>query len=214
MRPLVILLAIGWGNFFLAGGTALAQERTFGRPLQRQPGPARLPDVAAVAETAGGITGAERFLRESRQPGEFVGADQASTRFVGSGAVIETGRVRSAVESLTRNVDLAGQINRPLAPAGANQPYSPLLQLEFSPSSQSADGDSAAPPWMGSEGFERRLDNLLQRTGAQSLSAKVVGQTVYLHGTATHQRHRQLAELLVSFEPGVRRVVNDILVAE
>jgi hypothetical protein len=175
--------------------------------LQRQPGPQRLPDVSAAAETAGGLTGSERFLRESRRPGEFVGADQSNTRFVGSGAIIETGRVRSAVESLPPPPDLAQQINRPYAPAGATQPYAPRIQVAFTPAAAPATNFDSLPS------TETQLALLLARTGNPTLQVSVNQRTALLQGTATDDHQKALAELLVSFQPGISQVVNQIQVA-
>lgn len=224
---ILTLVLVNWGTT-----TAEAQQqRTFGRPLQRQAGPQRLQDVSATAETAGGITGSERFLRESRQPGQFVGADQATTRFVGSGAIIETGRVRSAVESLPPAVDPSRQINRPLAPAAATQPYAPRLQLQLPPVSADAfltrdrrvasgRGESNAagtevPPAAAGDVFDSpRLipewTRLVARTGAENIQVRLEQRTVYLNGSVQDPRQREVAELIMSFQPGVSRVVNQL----
>lgn len=209
------------------------QQRTFGRPLQRQAGPQRLQDVSATAETAGGITGSERFLRESRRPGEFVGADQATTRFVGSGAVIESGRVRSAVESLPPAVDPSRQINRPLAPAAATQPYAPRLQLQLPPVSADAflvrdrlvasgrsDSNPTAPPdplatndgSPGAPTFVPEWTKMVARIGVDNIQVRLEQRTVYLSGAVREPRQREVAELMMSFQPGVSRVVNQIQV--
>lgn len=183
--------------------TEAQQQRTFGRPLQRQAGPQRLQDVAAEAETAGDISGSERFLRNRRQPGAFVGGDQANTRFVGSGAVIETGRVRSAVESLPPAPDLSNQLNRPLAPAGASQPYAPRLVVSTVTSEESMIQVQQA---------RVELMQVLGRIGAESLEVTVADRVAYLTGQVTTKHQRQLAILLASMQPGVSRVVDNISV--
>lgn len=223
------LLLVNWGT----PSAEAQQQRQFGRPLQRQAGPQRLQDVAETAENAGGITGGERFLRESRRPGQFVGADQATTRFVGSGAIIETGRVRSAVESLPPAPDLSQQINRPLAPATASQPYAPKLQLQWPAASadafltrdrrvargrgESNDSATAGPSTAGADASSGpRLipewTKLVARTGAENIQVRLEQRTVYLNGSVQETRQREVAELIMSFQPGVSRVVNQIQV--
>ena len=188
----------------LGSATADAQQqRTFGRPLQRQAGPQRLPSVADATETAGGITGTERFLRDSRQPGAFVGADQANTRFVGSGAVIETGRVRSAVESLPPAPDRAHQVNRPFAPAGAAQPYAPRLIVNTVTKAESIIQVQQA---------RVELAQVLGRIGAESLEVQVEDRVAYLTGHVRTKHQRELAILLASMQPGISRVVDHISV--
>lgn len=225
---MLVLVWASWG-----AATSEAQQRTFGRPLQRQAGPQRLQDVAASAETAGDISGSERFLRESRRPGEFVGGDQSTTRFVGSGAVIESGRVRSAVESLPPAVDPSRQINRPLAPAAATQPYAPRLQLLLPPVSADAflvrdrlvasgrsDSNATAPPdplatTADSPGIPTLVPEwtkMVARTGADNIQVRLEQRTVYLSGAVREPRQREVAELMMSFQPGVARVVNQIQV--
>jgi len=225
---MLVLMCASWG-----ATTSEAQQRNFGRPLQRQAGPQRLQDVAATAETAGGITGGERFLRESRRPGDFVGGDQASTRFVGSGAVIESGRVRSAVESLSPAADPARQVNRPLAPAAATQPYAPRLQLRLPlvsadaflardrrAASGGSESDPAAPADLSATNSDLssgptlipEWTDMVARTGAESIQVRLEQRTVYLSGAVRDARQSQVAELMMSFQPGVSRVVNQIQV--
>ncbi|MBL8854183.1 MAG: BON domain-containing protein [Planctomycetaceae bacterium] len=192
-------------------GAVAQQQRTFGRPLQRQPGPQRLQNAAAEAETAGGITGSERFLRDRRRPGEFVGSDQATTRFVGSGAVIESGRVQSAVESLPPATDLATQINRRLAPAGPAQPYAPRLIVAFEPSESPNSGNQV-------EAVDRieqtRLEiaQAIERIGPHSLEVRLENRVAYLSGQVETEHQRALAVLITSIQPGVSSVIDNVSV--
>ncbi|MDP1563267.1 MAG: BON domain-containing protein [Pirellulaceae bacterium] len=201
--------------FFGLGTTLVAeaqQQRTFGRPLQRQAGPQRLQNVAAEAESAGGITGSERFLRDRRRPGEFVGSDQATTRFVGSGAVIESGRVQSAVESLPPAADLATQVNRRLAPAGPSQPYAPRLILAFEP--------LAAPNSRNQvEALDRieqtrlEITQAIDRIGPHSLEVRLENRVAYLSGQVETEHQRALAVLITSMQPGVSQVTDQITIS-
>ncbi|MBL8892180.1 MAG: BON domain-containing protein [Planctomycetaceae bacterium] len=205
--------SIGWTMLLscvcLSSIAEAQQQRTFGRPLQRQAGPQRLSDVAAEAETAGGITGTERFLRDRRRAGTFVGSDQATTRFVGSGAVIESGRVQSAVESLPPTVDLAAQINRRMPPVGPSQPYAPRLILDFAPLDATEDRTSVETR-QHAEQTQVELAQLLSKTGAESLQVEIRDRVAYLTGTVATSRQRELAILLASMQPGVSRVVDQI----
>jgi hypothetical protein len=192
-------------------GANAQQQRTFGRPLQRQPGPQRLQNVAAEAESAGGITGTERFLRDRRRPGEFVGSDQATTRFVGSGAVIESGRVQSSVESLPPAVDLATQINRRLAPAGPSQPYAPRLILALEPLASSHISNQV-------EAVDRveqtriEIAQAINRIGPHSLTVRLENRVAYLSGQVETEHQRALAVLMTSMQSGVSSVRDKISV--
>jgi hypothetical protein len=179
--------------------------------LQRQPGPQRLQNVAAEAESAGGITGTERFLRDRRRPGEFVGSDQATTRFVGSGAVIESGRVQSSVESLPPAVDLATQINRRLAPAGPSQPYAPRLILALEPLASSHISNQV-------EAVDRveqtriEIAQAINRIGPHSLTVRLENRVAYLSGQVETEHQRALAVLMTSMQSGVSSVSDKISV--
>ena len=208
---LICLIALGSG---LTSTTAEAQQqRTFGRPLQRQAGPQRLPNVAEAAETAGGITGSERFLRDRRQPGAFVGSDQANTRFVGSGAVIESGRVRSAVESLPPALDPSAQVNLRYAPAGAAQPYAPRLVLDseqfpFLNPANDSHGVGLA------EKMRTELDDVLGHIGVQNLAIRLNGRVAHVSGQTSTKRQRDVALILISMQPGISEVIDHISVCQ
>ncbi len=191
-------------------GADAQQQRTFGRPLQRQPGPQRLQNAAAEAETAGGITGSERFLRDRRRPGEFVGSDQATTRFVGSGAVIESGRVQSAVESLPPATDLATQINRRLAPTGPAQPYAPRLILAFEPLASSTGNQVEAVDRIEQTRLE--ITQAIERIGPHSLEVRLENRVAYLSGQVETEHQRALAVLITSMQPGVSSVIDQVSV--
>jgi hypothetical protein len=202
---LICLIALGSS---LTSTTAEAQQqRTFGRPLQRQAGPQRLPNVAEAAETAGGITGSERFLRDRRQPGAFVGSDQANTRFVGSGAVIESGRVRSAVESLPPAADPSAQVNLRYAPAGAAQPYAPRLILDFETTNAPNQPNDAQVRQRETK-TQLELRELLDRIDSPSVAVEIEQRVAYVTGPVATARQRDLALLLVSMQPGISRVVD------
>lgn len=222
--------------------------RTLGQPLSRQAGPAA-SDAAAGVE-AGALTGAERFLRENRNATDFVGVDRAEANtFVGAGQVIQSGRVRSAIESLQNPPDLSSQLNRPWRPAAVRSPYAPRLELQFTSGDPSRfwhehppkinsfewnlpshSGDSSlsnpwdsnqdtAPAMLGgsstpdSTSFNLDLSKRIRRAGSETLEVYLNGRTAILRGSVANPRQRQLAELLIGFEPGIAKVRNEIVVA-
>lgn len=216
------VVCCAWACGFQVESLQAQAPRQFGRPLQRQAGPQRLQEAAEAAETAGGLTGNERFLRDRRRPGQFVGADQATTRFIGSGSIIETGRVRSAVESLPPTPDPAVQINRPVAPAPANVPYPPRLILAFGSDnseimpvtradwSQRQSGESirAVP----SIGIDPGLTEVARRATGMPVEVYVSERTASIRGVVSTPRQKQLAELMLGFEPGISTVVNELTI--
>jgi hypothetical protein len=100
-------------------------ERTLGRPLSIQEG-------AAEMESAGTLTGRERFLRENRPATAFVGPDiRELQRFIGSLQAQVRGRVQPSTQGLRRRVDRSAEINQPLGPAPAGTPYNPELVVSY-----------------------------------------------------------------------------------
>lgn len=57
------------------------------------------------------------------------------------------------------------------------------------------------------------LTRRVRRSGADTLEVFVSGRTAVIRGVVNSQKQRQIAELLIGFEPGISKVQNEIVVA-
>ncbi len=194
----------------ILGGTALvwtpdcawAQmfgNRQVGRPLARQ----NPPGFEQSMEDVGTLQGNERFLRQNRRATDFVGPDlRELQRFIGALQATARGRVAPAMEGLRRRVDRSDTINQPLPPAPRGQMYNPQLVVdftEFAPSQSSLESSA--------------LDTLARSprmSGSSRIAVSVVERTAILRGEVPSAAERDLAEVLLAFEPGISQVRNEL----
>ncbi len=171
------------------------RPRQVGRPLARQPQPAAVEEV-------GMITGSERFLRGNRGRASFVGADQNEDQsFVGSLQASNSGTIVSSTAGIEAPPDQSRQINRPLTPAKAGQLQLPKIKLQIGDLSNSSAG-----------ALERsttaRVQQAVDLISPSSIAVSVTGRTAILRGVVGSDEERKLAEIVVSFEPGISNVQN------
>ncbi len=191
-----------WGQLF--------GERTTGQPLQMRSGPGRTGGGGGGEETVGTIQGDDRFLRENRARGEFVGSDRRSTQgFIGSQQALGSGRVRAATESLQPPEDTSARVNRPLPPLPEGEIQYPKLVLgeEFTdpgPGSGEAPSASGAvlPPPRPAPEIEERL----RRHTGGVIRVYRDGERAILEGTVSSREVAERLKLIASFEPRVYRV--------
>lgn len=152
--------------------------------------------------TIGTITGSERYLRDNRQPGSFVGTDSADAQnFVGG-----SGGAGGFFQGLSGLLQLdSANANSQGNQASAQQTVRVLRQVAFDP---------PLPP-QGEVGT--RLSARLSETpGIRSLGpvqVEVIQRTAILRGMVATDHDRVIAELLVGLEPGISQVQNDLTVA-
>ena len=175
--------------------------RQLGQPLTRRPSPGVAAEVTAQA---GQIQGNERFLRGSRRRGDFVGSDRFDQRgFVGSQQGSTTGPFLQSTIGIRPERDRTFQINQPLPRPSANQPYPPRLQVDFT-----------VPDGIGwASQLNQELSNPDFFSSGNRFEVLVEGRTAILRGEVADARERDLAELLVSFEPGISEVQNRLTLA-
>ncbi len=190
----------------------LVGNRTLGSPAlslqQQRAGTA--PTTAAPGGTsvgaASGLQGANaRYLRGNRSRQDFVGSNRTDlSGFVGSGQAIGVGRVPTAAETLKLETSKADRINRPLPPQPAKGMYYPRLTLE------SASETSSELPNIGpaSPSATERIAEFSKGRANVSMS----GTTAILRGTVASSREAELLAQLLSFEPGIDRVKNELVV--
>jgi hypothetical protein len=175
-----------------AGTTVTAAQPTLG--INRQP------------------QGMERFLRQSRSPRDFVGRSRADiTTFIGAQQALATGQVRSATEGLRPDPSSAKRVNRPIPAQPAKGLYYPKLELDLSESDDSGDDDRDSNQL--SRPVEPKLFDRVHRIGGPDVQISLKGNSAVLSGSVNSKRDSELVEQVVSFEPGIDRVVNQLTIA-
>lgn len=182
-------------------------NRSVGQPISsplNQGGGLDASGVSSAGATAGMLDGSERFVRGNRSRRDFVGSNRGSqTGFVGSTQAIGVGRVPPATQGLRIERSAAPQLNRPLPPQLSQGLYYPRLELGFSsPDTLIAPSEVAAS--------QRMLDRIYGVAG-ESVELTIAGRTAILRGTVENARAAELAEQLLSFEPAIDHVRNELL---
>lgn len=211
-RARVILGLWGGGMLLLSmlatpAHAQLFGNRSVGRPInspQGQGGGLGAGGAASVGATAGMLDGSERFLRGNRSRRDFVGSNRGSqTGFVGATQAIGVGRVPAATEGLRIDRSAAPQLNRPLPAQLSQGLYYPRLELGFSP-----PDTLIAPTEVAAS--QRMLDRVYGVAG-ESVDLTIAGRTAILRGTVKSARAAELAEQLLSFEPAIDHVQNELV---
>jgi osmotically-inducible protein OsmY len=188
----------------ITSGVNLAQDQQ-NQPNQQNQGQGQ--GQAAGANRVGVLTGSERFWRENRRPGEFVGASsQETSQFIGAQSSA-TEIVAPAAEDLpAKQTPDASQVNLPAAgmAARAQRPYEPRLVVGFEVPAQPAPQFNAA--------LVARLKALPGLHPANRIEVSVAAGTATLRGEVASERDRALVEQLLLFEPGISAVRNALTV--
>lgn len=203
----------------------LIGNRSVGAPLsspsqQRVSGVATAPIQGAGQTNAGGIGQASnaigslgnrlqidntRFVRGNRTRQDFVGSNRTDlSGFVGAGQALGVGRVPSATENLRIETSKA-KINRPLPPQPPKGMYYPRLKIDFEKSSSQEESLREGP---ASKEASERVDQF----SAGNAKVTMWGSTAILRGTVNSMRESELLAQLLSFEPGIDRVKNELVV--
>ena len=201
------------GNRVLGGpATSLTQQRaaSVAPPPNIGIGLANPVGIGQAANAIGSLgtrmqVNNTRFVRGNRSRQDFVGSNRSDLDgFVGSGQAIGIGRVPSAVDNL-RIETTKTKINRPLPPQPAKGMYYPRLEVDFettaSPNQQLVEGPAS----------QDVTDRVTQFSGG-SASVSMAGSTAILRGKVNSIRTSELLVQLLSFEPGIDRVKNEISV--
>ncbi len=174
--------------------------RTLGQPLGRRPGAGALD---TMQEEVGTLRGNERFLRANRRATDFVGPDiRDLERFVGMLQARARGSVSPTTEGLRRRVDRSESMNQPVPPPARRTLYYPRLEVSF----DSVPADTTA---LGQRALET-LARSPELSGPSRIAVYVEGRTAILLGEVPSARDRELAELLISFEPGISAIRNEL----
>lgn len=176
------------------GNTASGQ--LFGK---RAVGPGGGP---AAEAGAGIITGLERFIRGNRSPDNFVGAGNAtSSVFSGGTQAAAVTSAASSVDGLAEEAVPPVNVPRRRKSAGI---YLERLTVDF----QTRPDDYVKPP---RPVVSQRLSDVAYNNGF-SVTLSPEGSQATMYGTVQSQHQKQIAELLVLFEPGIETVTNELRV--
>ena len=192
----------------LVGGAGVEAQmfgrpRTLGSPLTRQ----SRPGQSTISDPEGEVRADSRFLRGNRGRGDFVGSDRGDVRgFVGSQQGRVSGPVVSAVAGVGPDVDRSTQINQSLRPPRRTELYPPKIVLGFA--------SATAPGLRDRDALLGELANPDYFAASNRYEVWVEGRTAILRGEVADARERDLAALLVSFEPGISAVRNELTIAK
>lgn len=193
---------------------------------------------ATGSSSAGQITGNERFVRENRQPGQFVGADTQDTRSFFS-QVDQGGAGGSRGSSGIGNRNSLGTGNRNQFGLGGAAPFGFGTQGQFGSlgSGRTQAGGRSPAGRTGSRGriayratlhvgfahpqpgaadvsarLQARLAKIPAIHGLTPLTVTVHQRTATLRGTVATEHDRRIAVQLALLEPGVGSVQNELTV--
>ncbi len=194
MRYLLNIL-FAMSLIILLSETASAQlfgERQLGRNLNRR--------QRASMDTAGTVDSNRRFIRGQRRSGEVVGTNNAATQtFVGREQATPGGPVTSSVTGLreqqTRAVNQPRRVSR-------NGRYPERLIINF---------DSPLAKRTSSMVLSSNLRLAMEQRGIQ-IEVSEATHSAILRGVVSSAHDREIAELIVLFEPGIEKVENALTI--
>ncbi len=203
MRTSVMAGMVAGSLWMILAGDASGQmfgARTMGQPLARRPGAGTLD---TMQEEVGTLRSTHRFLRANRRPTDYVGPDiRDLERFVGMLQARVRGSVPPTTGGLRRRVDRSETMNPPVpAATRRTMPY-PRLEVSF----DSVAEDTTVLSQKALETLARSPE----LSGPSRIEVYVEGRTAILLGEVPSARDRELAALLLSFEPGISEVQNEL----
>ena len=146
-----------------------------------------------------------RFLKGNRRSGDFVGTDAGERReFVGAQEASGATRVRSATSGMRVKKSREANVRFRAATERRNRMYDPRLVVAFDVNRQSPQAIQAD--------LRRRLVDSRHLAWAGPVSVTVRGDTAVLSGKVASSRDREMAELVLMFEPGIAKVENRLSV--
>jgi hypothetical protein len=156
---------------------------------------------------AGLLDGNERFVRGNRSRQDFVGTGRNDlTGFVGAGQALGVGRVPAASDSFRLEAIAAAKVNKPLPKQPAKGMYYPRLVLDLD--SESVEANARTGVVAASPDVQRRVKS----AGGKDVQVFVDGSTAILKGTVNSRRAAELIVNVLSFEPGIESVDNQITI--
>jgi hypothetical protein len=205
---LALLVVLASHQIAAAQSSGLFGERNLGssftpgsRTLTGTPTGGGLESTDAAGSGAGLLSGNERFVRGNREAGEFVGSDAQDTQNPFS----QVGQGGAAPLAGLGQLIAAGQANQPNI-NNAKSLVQPVLKIGFP---QRQPNTTA----IASE-LSARITRRLKSAPGEPAVVVIKNRVATLQGSVATAHDRRLAELMASLEPGVSRVVNELVVAD
>lgn len=221
-----VIIAIA--TFFATSQVEVAHGQMFGKrslgaTLRPQPRPGAAASTV-TADATGEVEGSERFVRGNRSSRDFVGSDRREqSGFVGSQQALGTGRVVTATESLEAEADPTARINPPLPNLPPRAIYFPRLVLDptsfsFSEANKKKDIQDqqrfemieGAIPLSSNEKFRVTAEQRVDRYSNGKVKLIRDGEKAILTGTVSNIAEAEQLQILLSFEPGIYQVENQL----
>ena len=186
-----------------APALSLTQQRSAGSSTSPNIGPGLASNAIGSLGNRMQVSGT-RFLRGNRSRQDFVGSNRADlTGFVGSGQALGVGRVPSAVENL-RIETTKTKANRPRPLQPSTGMYYPRLEIDF-------DSTSTHANFLHEGLANQELRERITQFSSGNATVTMSGNTAILRGTVNSTRASELLEQILSFEPGIDRVKNELV---
>lgn len=210
-----------FGSRNMGGGGLQAGSRSFSGANQQS-------SLQSLGDSAGLLSGNERFIRDNRQAGQVVGAANSGD-FVGAtgsggqmrgmggmSGMMGMNRMGMGMQGMGMNrMGMMGGMGMQGMQRGMNnrfnqgnsqaQPIRTTVEVGFS------------VPAANSSAASQRLTTLLQRSpqiaNLSPIEVEMSGRTAILRGTVASAAERDLAQRVVLLEPGVSQVKNELVVA-
>lgn len=195
MRCIWFVLAIAAFGEVATVEAQMFGARPVGQPLGRRNAPSEFP-------ANDGLLGSERFLRDSRDAGQFVGRDSSQSGFVGNIVASDMSTTVNPAITIMGRPDLSAVINRPVRERRANAMLEPPLTLGF----------QLRPETIArlDEKAKTSIETALSSRFENQISVSVVNQIATLQGWVRDEEQKRLAGILTELEPGVVQVQNEI----
>jgi hypothetical protein len=199
---LALITASAGAQYTSSSGTF--GSRTLGNTLSAGTRTFSAGATTSTTDTAGQITGSERFLRQNHQAGNFIGTDSTEAAYALRNFSIygttAAARRQQALGSL-RNA-AASAIQQRAAQAATTPPFQTAIVAAFAHPEPAAH---SIP-----QNLVRHVQEAIKTT--RPLQVAVEGDTTILRGAVRSAHERALIEQLARLEPGVRKVKNELTV--
>ncbi len=194
------------GNRPVSSPTSSSQQRPANNTNTPGMGSGLTGGLSPLSPTLTLQNGPKRYLRGNRSRLDFVGSNRTDlSGFVGSEQALGVGGVPSAADSLRLETTRNAKTNKPLPAQPAKGMYYPRLEIAF----DIAPSQGELLP-VGDASMDIR-ERVAQVSGG-SVNVMMSGNTAILRGTVSSVRTSELLTQLLTFEPGVSSVKNELVV--
>jgi osmotically-inducible protein OsmY len=202
---LTLVTELAWGQYSSGSGTF--GNRTLGNTLSAGTRTFSAGATTNSANTAGQITGSERFLRQNHQAGNFIGTDSTAAAYA-----LRNFSIYGTTASRARQQAL-GNIRSAAATAAQQRTAQAAPTPPFQTGLVTGFAHPASPAQDIPHNLLQRVEGLRTIKVTKPLQVSVAGDTTILRGEVRSAHERTLVEQLARLEPGVRNVKNELTVA-